>query len=129
MKLQIDVSEKAYEMLLERAPTKDSKGVEKVAAKVVERFGDVPESDRIVVLRAPTRRALEAIFQTTIDSPEDLVAKVQKLSSLGLGPITRALTAGESLTLREQARFHGFSVEEWYNTVCNQIIEELLGRV
>jgi hypothetical protein len=129
MKLQVDVSEKAYETLLERAPTKDSKGVEKVAAKVVERFSDVPDSDRILVLRAPTRRALEAIFQTTVDSPEDLIQKVSKLSSLGLGPVTRALTAGESIALTEQARFHGFSVEEWYNTVCNQIIEELLGRV
>lgn len=129
MKLTIDVSEKAYEVLLERASTKDSRGVEKVAGRVVERFGDVPDSDRILILRAPARRAIEAIFQTTVDSPEDLVDKVKRLSSVGLGPVTRALTTGESIALKEQAFFHGKTVEEWFETVCNQIIEELLGRV
>jgi hypothetical protein len=129
MKLTIDVSEKVYETLLERAPTKDSKGVEKVAAKVTERFADVPDSDRVLVLRAPARRAIEAVFQTTVDSPEDLVDKVTRLSAVGIGEVVRPLTVGETIALKEQAYFHGYPVAEWHKIVCDQILQEVMGRV
>jgi hypothetical protein len=129
MKLTIEIGEKTYEELLKKSLTKDSKGVEKVTARTVERFADVPDSDRVLVLRAPERREIEKVFQTTIENGAELIDKVRRLSAVGIGHVIRPLTTGETIALKEQAFFHGYSVEDWVKIVSDQVMTEIMGRV
>jgi fructose-1-phosphate kinase PfkB-like protein len=129
MKLQVVVNDATYEKLLGRAVTKTQQGAEVIAAETLERFGSVPKNDRVVVILAPERRELEAQFQTTVEDAADLVAKVKRLSSVGVGNIIRPLTAGESVSLSDQARFHGWSEEMWFKNFADQVINEVLGRI
>ena len=129
MKLNVVVSDATYEKLLARSVTKTQQGAEISAAETLERFANVPKSDRVLVVLAPERRELETQFQTTIEDPADLVAKVKRLSSVGVGNIVRPLTAGESVALADQARFHGWEPEMWFKNFADQVIEEVLGRI
>jgi len=90
-----------------------------------ERFGP---QDRALILSTAQRQALEALVQTTIADGDDLVAKVTKLATFTIGPVSRALTDGELQRLRMQAEFHGWTPEAFLTLTINELIDRLMER-
>jgi fructose-1-phosphate kinase PfkB-like protein len=129
MKLTIVVADETYDLLLTRSATKTQQGAEIAAAEVVKRFASVPKDDRVLVVLAPERRELEKSFQTTVENAADLVEKVRRLSSVGIGDVVRPLTPGESIALKDQASFHGWTPEQWFKNIADQVMEEVMGRI
>lgn len=129
MIVTVEIDEQTWKTLMDRAVTKDPKGISAAAAKVLGRFADVPQSDRVIILRAPERRQLEEVVGTTLDSPAHLVDFVRRLSAVKIGEVAYPLTVGQTIALTEQARFHGWPVQEYIKLTTDKVMEELLGKL
>ena len=127
LKVKADVEQPTYDALLKRATTKDDKGVGEVITKTLARFADVPDSDRIIVVRSPERRQLEEMIQTTLETPEQLVTLVRNLCMVKIGTVEYPLSPAQAIALTEQATFHGWNVQEYIKMTTDRIFNELLG--
>jgi hypothetical protein len=107
----------------------DRQAVNKEIKRILETFVGVGHEDRYFVVEGDDRRALEAVFQTTIQDAKELVKKVQNMSIFGIGDATRPLTDGESIQLAEQAVFWGQTPAEFIKTTMDRVLDETLNRV
>jgi hypothetical protein len=119
--------QETYDKLLKRAGTKDDKGVASLAARVLGRFGDVPDSDRVIVVRNEGRKKLEELIQTTIEDEEQLVNLVRNLCKVKIGTVEYPLSPAQTIALTEQATFHGWNVDEYIKMTTDRVFNELLG--
>jgi hypothetical protein len=117
-----------YDKLAKQAKGKFPEMVKEEIADRLERFQDVRRQDRAVILYGEARRELEAIFGTTINSPEDLVQKVKKLGFFKVGGVERALTLDEQALLWQQAGFHGKTPDEYLSFIFDEFLRELFNR-
>lgn len=127
LKVKADVEQPTYEQLLKRAATKDDKGVGEIITKTLARFADVPDSDRVLIIRAPERRKIEEIIQTTLETPEQLVNLVRNLVMVQIGPVEYPLSPAQAIALKEQAAFHGWDVQQYIKMTTDRVFNELLG--
>lgn len=127
MKIKVDVDQETYDKLLKRAPTKDDKGVDFVAGRTLKQFGDVPDSDRVIVIRNEGRKKLEEMIQTTIEDEAQLVNLVRNLCMVKIGTVEYPLSPAQTIALTEQALFHGWNVQDYIKMTTDRIFNELLG--
>lgn len=111
-----------------KAQTPKDKTLTQVMAERLKAFAAYPPHERVFVLGGKDRQALEAIFQTTINSVPDLITKVKNLGLLQIGPVIRTLTAGELCRLRDQANFHGWTPEKWAEFTCGEAMDIVFNR-
>lgn len=126
---KVIVKDGTVEKLLERAVKKDHDGICGEAAKTLDTFAHIPVTDRMLYVPVKQRRQLEEVFQTTIETPQQLVDKVSRLAKLKFGTIEYPITEARVHALQMQATFHGKTTEEWIKMTLDHIMEELLGRI
>lgn len=129
MKITFSIPDELYEKYQAQAERKTRNGVADEILERLERFADIPADQRAICVVGDTRRELETVFQTTVNSPEDLVTKVKRLCTVKIGPCERSLTAGELVTLQTQAQFMGLPPDQYLLHFVNRVIDESLGRI
>lgn len=97
--------------------------------KAIEAFVDVPKHDRFLIISGDTRRAIEAIFQTTLDTPEKLLQLTKKLNSVAINGVEVNFDAEELDRIRMQASFHGRTPEQYIKEMITEIKDRMLERV
>lgn len=127
LKVSVDMPQETYDKLLKRAGSKDDKGVSSFAARVLGRFGDVPDSDRVIVVRNEGRKKLEELIQTTIEDEDQLVNLVRNLCMVKIGTVEYPLSPAQTIALTEQAMFHGWDVQQYIKMTTDRVFNELLG--
>lgn len=129
MKLTLTLPDELYEHYQQQAQKQTPQAIEKELIARLTRFKDVPNQERAVVLWGDDRRAIEGIFQTTIDTPAELIRKIKQLCTVKIGPIDKQLTASDLSILHTQATFHGIPVDDFLLTVITRVLDESLGRI
>ena len=127
LRVTLDLPQETYDKLLKRAGSKDDKGVSGFAARVLGRFGDVPDSDRVIVIRNEGRKKLEKMIQTTIEDEDQLVNLVRNLCMVKIGTVEYPLSPAQTIALTEQAKFHGWDVQQYIKMTTDRVFNELLG--
>lgn len=97
--------------------------------RAIEQYQDVDKDDRVVLLGGDNRRAVEAIFQTTVDDSAKLVKLVQNMNSVKLGNVEMGFTADEYARLSMQATFHGRTLETFVREMVTEIKDRMLEKV
>lgn len=132
MKVELNIPDDLYERLVARskAGKHEQLKINNHIRKVLADFVDVgKDGHRYFIVEGDQRRQLEKVFQTTIETPDQLIRKVQNLSRVGIGDVNRPLTDGESIQLEEQAAFWGQSGAEYMKTTVERVLDETLNRV
>lgn len=107
MKLQIQIPDAVYETYASyAAPLQGRATIEEVISSQVERFAAVKATDRILVVDSKNRAALETLLNqgASINSPTDLVARVDRLARIEVGEVRVPFTASELEELSYRAR-------------------------
>jgi hypothetical protein len=128
MKITLTVPDELYEGYLRQAKNLPVKA-DMLMVKALQQLAGVIPDDRAILLQGDERRAIEEVFQTTVDSAADLVRKVRLASAVKIGEVSRPLTPGEASMLASQAGFHGQSVEAYVKTSVDKVMEQLLNGI
>jgi len=95
----------------------------------IEAYKGVNKDDRTVLLSGDNRRALEKVFQTTIDSPEKLIKLTQNMNTVKLGNIDMEFSSDQLERLAAQAGFHGRTLETYMRETVEELKQTMLERV
>lgn len=95
----------------------------------VELCQDIEKGDRTILLSGDNRRAIEAIFQTTVDDATKLVRLVQNMSRVSLGGVPMEFTSDQLERLGAQAGFHGRTLETYMRETVDELKAAMLERV
>lgn len=128
MKVTMSIPDETYEAFQKQVKGKGEAAVRDEILARIERFKDVPPSDRVLVLKADERRQLERLFQTSVTSAADLISKVRKLCSVTFGSLEIPFTYDEMVRLRTQASFHGWEPEAFVTMVSNELKDRFFDR-
>lgn len=133
MKLTLTVPDELYDAY--RAQTPGQKNQEAVAKTILDRLQAFKEADpsngeRHLLILAPARRELEAIFDRSVDSAVDLIRQIKYLCVFKIdGGVEHTFKAGELAQLKEQAEFHGIPVDDFVRDTFQRAVDEMLMRV
>lgn len=122
MKLNIQIEDSLYELY------EKTFGSPKLYARMkaaIEAFSRIPENDRVLMLYGDTRRAIEAVFGTTLDTPEKLLSLIKDMNRVKINGVEVNFTEDELDRIAMQAKFHGRSTE----TFIKEMIQEISGRM
>lgn len=97
--------------------------------EAIDAYKDVKPSDRVVLLGGDVRRAIEAVFQTTLDSPEKLLKLIQNMNSVKIGDVQMEFSSDQLERLKAQAGFHGRTLEQYIKETVAELKESMLERV
>lgn len=95
----------------------------------IELCQDLEKDDRAVILCGDNRRAIEKVFQTTVDNPEKLVKLTQNLSRVALGGVDMEFTSAQLERLQMQATFHGRTLEQYIRETVIELRDAMLEKV
>jgi len=95
----------------------------------IETMKDIDPKDRYVMLGGDNRRAIEAVFETIIDTPEKLVRLVTRLNNFKIGDIQVNFTDDELMRLDQQAKFHGRTREVFMAEMATDIKNRMMETV
>lgn len=126
MKLNLQIEDRLFEVYESRF------GTPKLYAKIkqaIEAFANVPDNDRVLMLYGPERKAIEAIFQTTLDTPEKLVKLVESMASIKLHDVELRFTDDELKRLKMQSTFHGRTMEQFVLEMMHELKSKMLEQV
>ncbi len=125
MKVTIQIPDEVYENL---GGTQQS-----IQQQVSLRLRLLPDpidpADKLVVVTAAARQALEQLIQRPIDAPADLVDHLRNGARITIGPITRMLSTSEAERLQVYATAHGVSIDAAAKDLFEPMIDDLLNRV
>jgi hypothetical protein len=127
MKLTIQIPDDLYDAIKKQAKGTYPKDVEAEVLHRLTLLKDVPHTDRFILLFGAERKALEAVFQTTVDDASDLVRKVHHMGLFRFGEVEFPLTPEELAFLGEQARFFGLDPHEHITRTGRQVLDQLTG--
>ncbi len=97
--------------------------------EAIEAYQHVDKSDRVVLLAGDQRRAIEAVFQTTIDDANKLVKLTQNMNSVRIGDVDMAFSSDQLERLKAQAEFHGRTLEVFIRETVEELKQTMLERV
>lgn len=95
----------------------------------IELMADIDPKDRYVMLGGDQRRAVEAIFQTVIDTPEKLVKLVTRLNNFKIGDVQVNFTDDELMRMDQQAQFHGRTRQQFMFEMADEIKNRMLENI
>ena len=96
--------------------------------EAIEAYKSVNKDDRTLLLSGDNRRAIEAVFQTTLDSPEKLVRLIQTMNTVRLGDVQMHFSQDQLERLQTQASFHGRTTEQFIRETVDELKEAMLER-
>lgn len=126
MKVQVSIPDSLFEKYVKQY------GLPAAYARMrqaMEMCQDIQVNDRVVLVAGDHRRALEAIFQTTLDDATKLVKLVQSLSRITLGGVEMQFSPDQLDRLAMQATFHGRSTEQYIRETVAELSAAMLERV
>lgn len=132
MRVTIDIPDDLYAELKQRCKEvkPDKAAVNARIRTVLQTFNAVgKDNQRYFIVEGDERRRLEAVFQTTVETADELATRVESLSRVGIGDAVRPLSPGESIQLGEQARFWGQTPGEFIEHTVQRVMDEALNRV
>lgn len=92
----------------------------------IEAFQDVVPTDRHVFLAGDDRRAVEAVFQTTIDDGKKLARLVKQMSQFAIGGVEVNFSVDELARIDAQAGFHGRTRDVFVREMVTEIKDYML---
>lgn len=95
----------------------------------IEQMKGIDPKDRFVMLGGDQRRAVEAIFQTIIDTPDKLVHLVTRLNNFQIGDVKIDFTDDEMMRMDQQAKFHGRTRQEFMQEMATDIKNRMLEQI
>ena len=90
---------------------------------------EVNDNEPFYVIAGDDRRAIEAIFQTTIDSPAKLVKMIKRLNAVKVGDVSVEFLTDELERIDQQAYFHGKSRDQFIKDMVDELKGFMLERV
>ena len=86
-------------------------------------------NDRTITIKGKDRQALEALVQTTIESPEQLINFVRRLCAVKINGVERTFTASELARFQMQAEFHGRTTDVFMKEMMDEIVGRMLEQI
>ena len=123
MKLSITIPDDVYELYVKKYGVKQAYHYMR---KAVELFKDMDETDRYLFLVGDDRRAVEAIFQTTLDSGKKLAKLCQRLQNVEISGTHVDFNTEELERLQMQATFHGKDLKTFIHDLAVEIKTQIL---
>jgi hypothetical protein len=126
MILQFKIPDDTYEKYVK------THGVQGALAQMrlaVEHFKDIQKDDRVIFVTGDDRRALEAVYQQTIDDGKDLVRLAKNMNTCKLGGVDMEFTQAQLERLSAQAGFHGRTPETYIRETVAELAATMLERV
>lgn len=104
---------------------------EQTVAQVVKRhLAAQPKSpDRSILVLPDDRRAIEAVFQTTVADGADLARRVAALASVQIGGVSVEFSTEELARIDMQAQFHGRTREVFVREMITEIKWSMLEKI
>lgn len=125
MKITLTIPDELYEVY-----ERHGKGDAPAAIKAqLDKFKDVPPAERTLTVWGNDRLALEKIIQTTVESPERLLAFLRNAGSVKIGHVERIFSPAEMIRINTQAQFHGRTPREYVEMTANEALDYLFDRI
>lgn len=96
--------------------------------QAIEAFSQVTDGDRVLILHGDERRAIEAIFETTLDTPEKLLRLIKNMNTVKIEGVEVNFDEAELTRLATQASFHGRTTEQFIKEMVIEIKDRMLER-
>lgn len=122
MKITLTIPDELYD-------TYDKRGGAAEMVKTLTRFAEVPSTERALLVWGKDRLALEAIMQTTVETPKRLLDFLRNCGSIKVGPVERIFSPSEIARLGDQAKFHGRTEAEWLRFTAEQALDYIMDRM
>jgi hypothetical protein len=126
MKFNISIPDELFEVYVKNYGLPAAYGRMRTALELCK---DIQASDRVVILSGDNRRAIEAVFQTTIDSATKLVKLVQNMSTVSIGNVNVEFSEDQLQRLKAQAGFYGRTLEQYIIEQAQEIKAAMLEKV
>lgn len=97
--------------------------------RAIEEFSGIKFADRALILHGEGRKAVEAEFQTTLDSAEKLLSLVKSLKMVKIHGVEINFTPDELARLEMQAKFHGRTTDGFIREIITEIKDRMLEKV
>jgi len=126
MKFNISIPDELFESYVKRygLPAAYSR-----MRQALELCKDIESNDRVFLVGGDNRRALEAVFQTTLDSASKLVKLTQNMNTVKLGNVDMQFSEDQLQRLKMQASFHGRTTEQFIKETVTELAAAMLERV
>lgn len=95
----------------------------------IELCQDIQKEDRAVLIAGDARRAIEKVFQTTVDDSTKLVKLIQNMNTVHLGGIDMEFSQDQLERMKAQAGFHGRTLEVYMRETVEELKQIMLERV
>lgn len=100
-----------------------------VLKQAAEYFKNIDLNERYLIIAGDERRELEAIFQTTLDTPAKLIKLLKNMNTFKLGDVEIAFSDDELARLHAQAGFHGRTMDQFVYEMAKEIKDRMLESV
>ena len=133
MRVVIDLSDDLYAALCKRSKcAKDAKpdkaAVNTRIREILKEFNEVGSDGlRYFIVAGDDRRAIERIFETTVEDAQQLVQRVTNMSVVQVGGYHRELTDTESRLIQAQAEFWSEDVQAYLKRITDEALNVALG--
>lgn len=126
MKINITIPDSTFDIYAEKYP--GPKVYDKFK-EAIELCKDIEVNDRVLILNGDTRRALEAIFQTTMDTTEKLLRQTKMLNEVSIQDVAMEFSPEELTRIDAQAGFHGRTRKQFIIEMATEIKNAMLEMV
>lgn len=126
MQLSFRIEDDIYEAYVKRFGVK---GTYDRMRSILKEMQDIDPSDRYLLLAGDARRAVEAVFQTTMDTPQKLVNYLTRLNKVKIDNTSMSFDVAELERIDMQASFHGRTREVFIDEMIREIKDAFLEKI
>lgn len=123
MLITIKIPDELYVRYSERNPSSPQKEIE----KTLERFADIPHSDRLLVVPKEVRQELEKLTGAPIEKWDRFLSFFKDALSVRAGGVNVPLTEGQTKRLKAQAEFFKQDPQSFIETKVKSALFSYLG--
>lgn len=125
MKLTLSLPDDLYEHYLKKHCRGNPAKLPSLALSILQRFKEVREEDRVLIVMPEDRGRLEALLPAnpgpSIPSASDLVRRVEMLASMQIGEVKIPFTPNQLEELKRRAERNGKSLQEYSEDTAMRI--------
>lgn len=123
MIISITIPDAIYAKYSERNPENPRKEIE----KTLEKFSDVPVSDRLLLVPPDVRRELEKLVGGPIEKWEKFLRIFRDALSIRAGEVNVPLSEGQVKRVSDQVRFYKREPKEYLEELLKRGVNHVLG--
>lgn len=126
MQLRFNIGDSLYEQFVLKFGVQ---GTYQRMRKILEEMVSVDPNDRYIIITGDPRRAIEKVFETTLDTPEKLVKLIQRLNEVSVEGVAMTFTTEELARIDQQAVFQGKTREAFLLNMLSDVKNYMLDQV